>query len=133
MSATLELTEQLIARASVTPSDGGCQELMAVRLERAGFTVERLRYGNVDNFWARRGSGAPVLCFAGHTDVVPTGPLEEWHSDPFKPTIRDGMLYGRGAADMKRERTGGHDHRHRGVRRRASQTPRRPHLPDHER
>jgi len=101
MSATLELTEQLIARASVTPTDGGCQELMAERLARAGFEVERLRYGNVDNFWARRGSGGPVLCFAGHTDVVPTGPLEEWHSDPFKPTIRDGMLYGRGAADMK--------------------------------
>jgi succinyl-diaminopimelate desuccinylase len=101
MSATLELTEQLIARASVTPTDGGCQELMAQRLERAGFAVERLRYGSVDNFWARRGSGGPVLCFAGHTDVVPTGPLEEWHSDPFKPTIRDGMLYGRGAADMK--------------------------------
>jgi succinyl-diaminopimelate desuccinylase len=101
MSATLELTEQLIARASVTPTDGGCQELMAERLSRAGFEVERLRYGNVDNFWARRGSGGPVLCFAGHTDVVPTGPLEEWLSDPFKPTIRDGMLYGRGAADMK--------------------------------
>jgi succinyl-diaminopimelate desuccinylase len=101
MSATLELTEQLIARASVTPTDGGCQELMAERLARAGFEVERLRYGSVDNFWARRGSGGPVLCFAGHTDVVPTGPLEEWHSDPFKPTIRDGMLYGRGAADMK--------------------------------
>jgi succinyl-diaminopimelate desuccinylase len=101
MSATLELTEQLIARASVTPTDGGCQELMAERLARAGFAVERLRYGNVDNFWARRGSGGPLLCFAGHTDVVPTGPLEEWHSDPFKPTIRDGMLYGRGAADMK--------------------------------
>jgi succinyl-diaminopimelate desuccinylase len=101
MSATLELTEQLIARASVTPTDGGCQELMAERLARAGFVVERLRYGNVDNFWARRGGVGPLLCFAGHTDVVPTGPLEEWHSDPFKPTIRDGMLYGRGAADMK--------------------------------
>jgi len=101
MSATLELTEQLIARASVTPTDGGCQELMAERLSRAGFEVERLRYGNVDNLWARRGSGGPLLCFAGHTDVVPTGPLEEWHSDPFTPTVRDGMLYGRGAADMK--------------------------------
>jgi succinyl-diaminopimelate desuccinylase len=101
MSATLELTEQLIARASVTPTDGGCQELMAERLARAGFAVERLRYGSVDNFWARHGRGGPVLCFAGHTDVVPTGPLEEWHSDPFKPTIRDGLLYGRGAADMK--------------------------------
>jgi succinyl-diaminopimelate desuccinylase len=101
MSATLELTEQLIARASVTPTDGGCQELMAERLARVGFEIERLRYGSVDNFWARHGRGEPLLCFAGHTDVVPTGPLEEWHSDPFKPTIRDGLLFGRGAADMK--------------------------------
>ena len=101
MSTTLQLTQDLIARASVTPADEGCQELMAHRLARAGFEVERLRYGNVDNFWARRGHGGPVLCFAGHTDVVPTGPLEEWHSDPFKPTIREGLLYGRGAADMK--------------------------------
>ena len=101
MSATLELTQELIARASVTPSDEGCQELMASRLARVGFQVERLRYGNVDNLWARHGHAGPVLCFAGHTDVVPTGPLEEWHSDPFKPTIRDGLLYGRGAADMK--------------------------------
>jgi len=101
MSATLQLTQELIARASVTPADEGCQELLAQRLSRAGFEVERLRYGNVENFWARHGRGAPLLCFAGHTDVVPTGPLEEWHSDPFKPTIRDGLLYGRGAADMK--------------------------------
>src|SRR5579863_2785461 len=101
MSATLELTQDLIARASVTPADEGCQELLAVRLLRAGFEVERLRYGNVDNLWARHGAAGPVLCFAGHTDVVPTGPLEEWRSDPFKPTIRDGLLYGRGAADMK--------------------------------
>jgi succinyl-diaminopimelate desuccinylase len=101
MSATLELTQELIARASVTPSDEGCQEILASRLAGAGFEVERLRYGNVDNLWARHGQSGPVLCFAGHTDVVPTGPLEEWHSDPFKPTIRDGLLYGRGAADMK--------------------------------
>ncbi len=101
MSATLELTHDLIARASVTPADEGCQELMASRLSDIGFRVERLRYGNVDNLWARRGDGAPLLCFAGHTDVVPTGPLEEWRSDPFKPAIRDGLLYGRGAADMK--------------------------------
>src|SRR5579863_3892572 len=101
MSATLELTQDLIARASVTPADEGCQELLAVRLLRAGFEVERLRYGNVDNLWARHGAAGPVLCFAGHTDVVPTGPLEEWRSDPFKPTVRDGLLYGRGAADMK--------------------------------
>lgn len=103
MSETLQLTEELILRPSVTPADEGCQELMAERLARAGFEVERLRYGNVENFWARHGHqrGGPVLCFAGHTDVVPTGPLEEWHSDPFKPTIRNGILYGRGAADMK--------------------------------
>src|SRR5580692_12054324 len=101
MSRTLDLTIDLMGRASVTPADEGCQPLMIGRLLFLGFQVERLRYGNVDNFWARRGSGGPVLCFAGHTDVVPTGPLEEWHSDPFKPTIRDGMLYGRGAADMK--------------------------------
>jgi len=101
MSATLDLTHELIARPSVTPTDGGCQELMANRLESIGFQVERLRYGSVDNLWARRGHAAPLLCFAGHTDVVPTGPLEEWRSDPFQPAIRDGLLYGRGAADMK--------------------------------
>ncbi|HEX4024436.1 MAG TPA: succinyl-diaminopimelate desuccinylase [Steroidobacteraceae bacterium] len=101
MPATLELTQDLIARPSVTPADEGCQQVMAARLEALGFQVERLRYGNVDNLWARRGQGAPMLCFAGHTDVVPTGPLEEWRSDPFTPSIRDGLLYGRGAADMK--------------------------------
>ena len=101
MSATLELTENLMTRSSVTPADEGCQDLMAARLERAGFRVEKLRYGNVDNLWAVRGDSGPVLCFAGHTDVVPTGPLEEWRSDPFKPVVRDGVLYGRGAADMK--------------------------------
>ncbi len=102
MTATLDLTQELIGRASVTPCDGGCQELLALRLARAGFEVEPLRFGNVDNLWARRGRAAgPLLCFAGHTDVVTTGPLEEWHSDPFKPTIRDGRLFGRGAADMK--------------------------------
>ena len=101
MPDTLQLTQELIARASVTPSDEGCQELLAERLAQVGFRVEKLRYGNVDNLWARHGNGGPVLCFAGHTDVVPTGPLEEWQSDPFKPTIRDGLLYGRGAADMK--------------------------------
>jgi succinyl-diaminopimelate desuccinylase len=101
MSASLELTQQLMARASVTPADEGCQDLMAERLARLGFKIERLRYGNVDNLWARRGPASPVLCFAGHTDVVPTGPLEEWQTDPFKPTIREGLLYGRGAADMK--------------------------------
>jgi succinyl-diaminopimelate desuccinylase len=100
-SDTLQLTEELIARASVSPADGGCQELMIDRLEAMGFAVERMRFGPVDNFWAKRGSGGPVFCFAGHTDVVPSGPLEEWQSDPFKPVIKDGLLYGRGAADMK--------------------------------
>jgi succinyl-diaminopimelate desuccinylase len=101
MSSTLELTQDLISRRSVTPADEGCQELMIQRLAACGFQIERLRYGTVDNFWARRGKTGPVLCFAGHTDVVPTGPLEEWKSDPFVPAVRDGILYGRGAADMK--------------------------------
>jgi succinyl-diaminopimelate desuccinylase len=109
MSATLALTQDLMARNSVTPTDAGCQDVMGQRLRAIGFTVENLRYGNVDNLWAkRRGDGrsdgadpSPVVCFAGHTDVVPTGPLEEWRSNPFTPTIRDGVLYGRGAADMK--------------------------------
>ena len=101
MSQTLELTQNLMARRSVTPADEGCQELMISRLEAAGFRIERLRYGNVENFWAKHGDGGPVFCFAGHTDVVPTGPLEEWRSDPFQPAVRDGFLYGRGAADMK--------------------------------
>src|SRR3954468_11526281 len=101
MSATLELTQDLMARRSVTPADEGCQDVMARRLEAVGFRIERLRYGIVDNLWARRGTAGPVFCFAGHTDVVPTGPLEEWKSDPFAPSVRDGVLYGRGAADMK--------------------------------
>ena len=101
MSATVQLTKALIARQSVSPTDGGCQALMIERLTAAGFNVESLRFGPVDNFWAKRGSGAPVFCFAGHTDVVPSGPLDEWRSDPFEPVIRDGVLYGRGAADMK--------------------------------
>ena len=101
MSATVQLTEALIARQSVSPTDGGCQALMIERLTAVGFNVESLRFGPVDNFWAKRGSGAPVFCFAGHTDVVPSGPLDEWRSDPFEPVIRDGVLYGRGAADMK--------------------------------
>lgn len=101
MSATLELARQLIRLDSVTPRDQGCQELMIARLEAIGFRVERMRFGEVDNFWARRGDAAPLVCFAGHTDVVPTGPLEQWDSPPFEPTIRNGLLYGRGAADMK--------------------------------
>lgn len=99
--STLQLTQDLIARASVSPSDGGCQALMIERLQAIGFEVEILRFGPVDNFWAKRGRGGPVFCFAGHTDVVPSGPLDEWHSDPFVPVIKDGVLYGRGAADMK--------------------------------
>lgn len=101
MSEALELTKDLLARRSVTPADEGCQQVMTARLEAAGFAIEPLRFGNVENFWARRGRRAPLFCFAGHTDVVPTGPLEEWRSDPFVPAIRAGLLYGRGAADMK--------------------------------
>ena len=97
----LELARELIGRRSVTPEDGGCQEVIAKRLTHAGFRCEPMNFGAVSNLWARRGSAQPVVCFAGHTDVVPTGPLSEWHSDPFVPTIRDGKLYGRGAADMK--------------------------------
>ena len=101
MSNTLALACELMSRASVSPADAGCQALMCERLEAIGFSVENLRFGPVDNFWARRGREGPVFCFAGHTDVVPPGPLEEWHSDPFSPVIRNGVLYGRGAADMK--------------------------------
>jgi succinyl-diaminopimelate desuccinylase len=101
MSPTLELTKDLMARRSVTPADEGCQAVMTSRLAALGFKIEALRYGSVENFWATHGQGGPVFCFAGHTDVVPTGPLEEWRTDPFVPTLRDGMLYGRGAADMK--------------------------------
>ena len=100
-AGVLALAKELIARESVTPEDGGCQELIAERLRRRGFACEPMQFGAVSNLWARRGSGQPVVCFAGHTDVVPPGPLAEWHSDPFAPTIRDGRLYGRGAADMK--------------------------------
>jgi succinyl-diaminopimelate desuccinylase len=99
--AALELAKELIARKSVTPDDGGCQQLIAQRLEQVGFRCESMPFGEVTNLWARRGTARPLVCFAGHTDVVPTGPLSEWHSDPFIPTIRDGKLYGRGAADMK--------------------------------
>ena len=100
-AATLRLARELIARRSVTPEDGGCQELLAERLVRLGFAIEPIRRGEVTNLWARRGEGRPLLCFIGHTDVVPTGPVEKWHSDPFVPTERDGKLFGRGAADMK--------------------------------
>ncbi|ABE50136.1 MULTISPECIES: succinyl-diaminopimelate desuccinylase [Methylobacillus] len=101
MSRTLELAKDLIARKSVTPDDAGCQELLISRLEPLGFSIERLRFGDVDNFYARRGNTGPLLVFAGHTDVVPTGPVAQWHTPPFTPTVKDGMLYGRGAADMK--------------------------------
>ncbi len=101
MSPTLALACDLIARPSVTPDDAGCQALMAERLAAIGFRIEHLPFGEVTNLWARRGETGPLFCFAGHTDVVPTGPLDQWTSDPFVPTIRDGLLYGRGAADMK--------------------------------
>lgn len=98
---TLALSKKLIERRSVTPDDGGCQELLIQRLEAIGFTCERLRFGEVDNLWARLGSSQPLIAFAGHTDVVPPGEESNWTSDPFTPTIRDGVLFGRGAADMK--------------------------------
>jgi len=97
----LLLASALIARKSVTPEDAGCQKLLSERLERAGFECESVLCGEVSNLWARRGTARPLVCLAGHTDVVPTGPLAEWDSDPFVPTVRQGRLYGRGAADMK--------------------------------
>lgn len=100
-SATLEFAQQLISRRSVTPEDAGCQDLVAARLKPLGFALESVRCGEVSNLWARRGDAKPVFCFAGHTDVVPTGPLELWQSEPFSPSVREGRLYGRGAADMK--------------------------------
>ncbi|HZI85178.1 MAG TPA: succinyl-diaminopimelate desuccinylase [Casimicrobiaceae bacterium] len=100
-AGTLELASELIARRSQTPDDAGCQHILGARLARAGFRCESLSSNGVTNLWARRGQARPAVCFAGHTDVVPSGPLEGWTSDPFKPTVRDGFLYGRGAADMK--------------------------------
>lgn len=101
MKEVVELAKELLLRPSVTPDDAGCQALIAERLQRAGFACEQLRFGEVDNLWATHGSGGPVLALLGHTDVVPAGPREDWSSDPFVPEIRDGVLYGRGAADMK--------------------------------
>lgn len=101
MKEVVELTKELLLRPSVTPDDAGCQALIAQRLQRAGFACEHLRFGEVDNLWATHGNGGPVLALLGHTDVVPPGPREAWASDPFVPEIRDGVLYGRGAADMK--------------------------------
>lgn len=100
-SATLDLSLQLLRQPSVTPIDHSCQNIMADRLSNIGFDIENMRFEDVDNLWARRGTESPVFCFAGHTDVVPTGTLDAWESDPFKPEIRDGKLYGRGSADMK--------------------------------
>lgn len=101
MSEVLNLTKELIQRPSVTPDDAGCQDLIAERLQRVNFNCEHLRLGEVDNLWATHGSGGPVLVLLGHTDVVPPGPRDAWSCDPFQPNIRDGVLYGRGAADMK--------------------------------
>ena len=101
MSDTLDLTIALISKASITPDDQGCQPLLAERLAEIGFHIENLRFGDTDNLWARRGTEGPIFAFAGHTDVVPTGPESNWRSPPFEPEIRDGLLYGRGTADMK--------------------------------
>ncbi|TSH71225.1 succinyl-diaminopimelate desuccinylase [Acinetobacter sp. RF15A] len=100
-SATLDLSLQLLRQPSITPLDHDCQTIMAERLKQIGFHIEAMRFEDVDNIWARKGTEDPVFCFAGHTDVVPTGNLEAWNSDPFQPEIRDGKLYGRGSADMK--------------------------------
>jgi succinyl-diaminopimelate desuccinylase len=101
ISTTHSLAIALIARESVTPVDAGCQPLLAERLSAIGFAIEHLRFDDVDNLWARRGTDGPLLVFAGHTDVVPPGPADAWDSNPFSPEVRDGFLYGRGAADMK--------------------------------
>lgn len=101
MTPTLELSMALIEKVSVTPEDAGCTELLIARLEALGFNCEILTFGDVTNLWARRGTQTPLFAFAGHTDVVPAGPLEQWHTPPFEPTVREGMLIGRGAADMK--------------------------------
>ena len=101
MSQTLDLAKQLISRKSLTPWDDGCLDIIGARLAPLGFDLEKMRHSEVDNLYARRGHSGPVICFAGHTDVVPTGPVNRWDSDPFTPTVRDGMLYGRGASDMK--------------------------------
>src|SRR5690349_21166066 len=97
----VELTKELLRCPSITPNDAGCQEILIKRLTQLGFHCERMRFGEVDNLWARYGKHSPLVVFAGHTDVVPTGPEEDWQSPPFEPVIRDGYLYGRGASDMK--------------------------------
>lgn len=101
MTATLELCKALIARPSISPADEGCQDLLIEQLQQLGFAVEKMPFGNVANFWATRGSSGPILCFAGHTDVVPAGNSASWNTAPFEPTVKDGLLFGRGAADMK--------------------------------
>jgi len=101
MSSTIDLCSELISRPSVSPDDQGCQEVLAARLEKIGFQIEHLPFSDVKNLWARHGTSSPVFCFAGHTDVVPAGNIEKWETDPFSPEIRDGLLYGRGSADMK--------------------------------
>jgi len=101
MNTTLSLCQQLMQQPSLSPDDRGCQQLLIDELQQIGFTIELMPFGAVSNFWARRGKSGPLLCFAGHTDVVPAGNSNDWHSDPFTPTVRDGKLYGRGAADMK--------------------------------
>ena len=101
MNPTLELTKDLISRQSITPSDAGCQKLIAERLEAINFKIEHMPFGDVKNLWATYGESGPLFVFLGHTDVVPTGPIEEWSNDPFQPTEKEGFLYGRGAADMK--------------------------------
>src|SRR5512139_467948 len=101
MSATLELLKDLISRESVTPKDEGCQDVLAERLAPLGFREERLNFADTQNIWLRRGEAKPLFVFLGHTDVVPTGPLEAWQSPPFEPTTRDASLSGRGAADLK--------------------------------
>ena len=98
---TLSLARELIRRQSVSPADAGCQRLIGELLRSAGFTVEPLKFGEVENLWARRGNAAPALVFAGHTDVVPAGPREQWQVDPFEAVVEGGTLIGRGAADMK--------------------------------
>ena len=101
MTKTLNLAKELILKKSITPVDDGCQDLLISHLESLGFTIDKLPSGEVTNFYARKGNEAPLLVFAGHTDVVPPGPLKEWTSPPFEPTVKNNRLYGRGAADMK--------------------------------
>ncbi|MGH8628797.1 MAG: M20/M25/M40 family metallo-hydrolase, partial [Gammaproteobacteria bacterium] len=101
MTPTLQLAIDLIRRPSLTPEDAGCQEVIGERLKRVGFKLEQLSFAEVNNLWATHGKGRPLFCFLGHTDVVPTGALASWRFDPFQPTVESGLLYGRGAADMK--------------------------------